>query len=263
MKPFVGWTRVAVIGVLFLQLCVAAFAQEQKSEQNLGASLQSSPTGQTGAGTGSIGMAAAKSGEADGMGNPRLGGERRPLYRLNHSDVVALSFTLSPEFDQTLTIQPDGYVSLKDAGAVLAQGLTLEEFRLAVGQAYSGYLHDPQVAVALKEFEHPYFVVGGEVGKPGKYELRSDTSIIEAVQIAGGFTHEAKHSQVLLFRRVNDNLVEARVFNLKKMLNERSLGEDSQLRPGDLVFVPQNSISKIERFLSKPSLSMYISSTQF
>src|ERR1700683_222872 len=263
MKPFVGWTRVAVIGVLFLQLCVAAFAQEQKSEQNLGASLQSSPTGQTGAGTGSIGMAAAKSGEADGMGNPRLGGDRRPLYRLNHSDVVALSFTLSPEFDQTLTIQPDGYVSLKDAGAVLAQGLTLEEFRLAVGQAYSGYLHDPQVAVALKEFEHPYFVVGGEVGKPGKYELRSDTSIIEAVQIAGGFTHEAKHSQGLLFRRVNDNLVEARVFNLKKMLNERSLGEDSQLRPGDLVFVPQNSISKIERFLSKPSLSMYISSTQF
>ena len=177
--------------------------------------------------------------------------------------MVALSFTLSPEFDQTLTIQPDGYVALKDAGPVLAQGLTLEEFRLAVGRAYTGYLHDPQVAVALKEFEHPYFVAGGEVGKPGKYELRAETSVIEAVQIAGGFTHEAKHSQVLLFRRVNDDLVEARVFNLKRMLKERNLGEASQLRPGDLVFVPQNSISKIERFLSKPSLSMYVNSTQF
>jgi polysaccharide export outer membrane protein len=262
MKPFVGWTRVAMMGVLLLQVCVAAFAQE-KREQDLGASPQSSPTLLSGAGTGNTGMAAAKAGQADGAGNPRLGGERRPLYRLNHSDVVALSFTLSPEFDQTLTIQPDGYVALKDAGPVLAQGLTLEEFRLAVGRAYTGYLHDPQVAVALKEFEHPYFVAGGEVGKPGKYELRSDTSIIEAVQIAGGFTHEAKHSQVLLFRRVNDDLVEARVFNLKKMLKEKSLGEASQLRPGDLVFVPQNSISKIERFLSKPSLSMYVSSTQF
>jgi polysaccharide biosynthesis/export protein len=263
MKPFVSWTKVAVIGVLFSQLCVAAFPQEPKNEQYLGTGPQSSPTGQTGAGTGSAGIAGAKPGQADGMGNPRLGGERRPLYRLNQSDVVALSFTLSPEFDQTLTIQPDGYVALKDAGTVLAQGLTLEEFRLAVGQAYTGYLHDPQVAVALKEFEHPYFVAGGEVGKPGKYELRSDTSILEAVQIAGGFTHEAKHSQVLLFRRVNDNLMEARIFNLKKRLNERSLGEDSQLRPGDLVFVPQNSISKIERFISKPSLSMYVSSTQF
>jgi polysaccharide export outer membrane protein len=246
-----------------MQLCVAAFAQEEKRGQNLGASPQSSPTRPTGVGTGNERMAVAKPGNADGLGNPRLREERRPLYRLNHSDVVALSFTLSPEFDQTLTLQPDGYVALKDAGPVLAQGLTLEEFRLAVGRAYAGYLHDPQVAVALKEFEHPYFVAGGEVGKPGKYELRSDTSIIEAVQIAGGFTHEAKHSQVLLFRRVNDDLVEARVFNLKKMLKERRLGEASQLRPGDLVFVPQNSISKIERFLSKPSLSMYVSSAQF
>jgi len=263
MKPFDGWTRVAVTGVLLLQFCVAAFAQEEKREQDLGASPQSSPTGQTGAGTGSTGMAAAKPGQADGMGNPRLGGERRPLYRLNRSDVVALSFTLSPEFDQTLTIQPDGYVALKDAEPVLAQGLTLEEFRLAVGRAYTGYLHEPQVAVALKEFEHPYFVAGGEVGRPGKYELRADTSIMEAVEIAGGFTHEARHSQVLLFRRANNDLVEARVFNLKKMLKERSLDEDSRLHPGDLVFVPQNSISKIERILSKPSLSMYVSSTQF
>lgn len=263
MKPFVGWTRVALMGVLSLQVCVAAFAQEEKREQYLGAVTQSSQTGQTGAGMGSTGMAAAKPGKADGKGNPQLGGKRRPLYRLNRSDVVALSFILSPEFDQTLTIQPDGYVALKDAAAVLAQGLTLDELRVAVQRAYTGYLHDPQVAIALKEFEHPYFVAGGEVGRPGKYELRADTTVLEAVEIAGGFTHEAKHSQVLLFRRVDNDLVEARVFNLKRMLKEKSLGEVVQLQPGDLVFVPQNSISKIERFLSKPSLSMYVSSTQF
>jgi len=263
MSTFVFSTKVAVMGLLLLQLCVAAFPQEEKGVQDLGATKQSSPTGQTGAGMGSTGMAAAKSGQADGMGNPRLGGFSRPLYRLHHSDVLALSFTLSPEFDQTLTIQPDGYVALKDAGAVLAQGLTLEEFRLAVEQAYKGYLHDPQVAVALKEFEHPYFVAGGEVGRPGKYELRADTNIMEAVEIAGGFTHEARHSQVLVFRHVNDDVVEARVFNLKKMLKEKSLSEAFSLRPGDLVFVPQNSVSKIERFLSKPSLSMYVSSAQF
>ncbi|MGC2731323.1 MAG: hypothetical protein WA254_19195, partial [Candidatus Sulfotelmatobacter sp.] len=92
---------------------------------------------------------------------------------------------------------------------------------------------------------------------------RGDTTIMEAVEIAGGFTHEAKHSQVLLFRRVNDDLVEAHVFNLKKMLKQRSLGEAAELRPGDLVFVPQNSISKIEPFLTKPALSMYVSPTQF
>src|SRR5579863_5165867 len=263
MKPLVGWTRVAVMGLLLLQLCVAAFSQEEKRERNLGASPESSQASQTGAGARSTGMAAAKPGEADGMGNPRLGGERRPLYRLNRSDVVMLSFTLSPEFDQTLTIQPDGYVALKDARPVLAQGLTLEEFQETVREAYAGYLHDPQVAVALKDFERPYFVAGGELAKPGKYELRAVTTVIEAVEIAGGFTHEAKHSQVLLFRRVNEDLVEARVFNLKKMLKERNLGEVSLLRPGDMVFVPQNTVSKIAQYISKPSMSMYVSSTQF
>jgi polysaccharide export outer membrane protein len=250
------------MGFLALQICVAAFAQEGTRQKYLGVSVQPLQTDQTGAGMGSARMAVAKSGQADGAGNPQLGG-RRPLYRLNCSDTVVLSFTLSPEFDQILTIQPDGYVALKDAGTVFAQGLTLEEFREAVQRAYIGYLHNPQVAVALKEFEHPYFVAGGEVGKPGKYELRSDTSIIEAVEIAGGFTHVAKHSQVLLFRHVSNGLVEAHVFNLKKMLKEKNLTEASELRPGDLIFVPQNSISKIERFLTKPGFGMYMSPAAF
>jgi polysaccharide export outer membrane protein len=268
MMPFVDRTRIFVftgliLTGLILQLCFAVSAQAQNADRPPATNVPSSQTGQTGAGAGNAVTAAAKVGQADGAGNPMLRGERRPLYRLNRSDVVSLSFTLSPEFDQILTVQPDGYVFLKDAGSVVAYGLTLEEFRLAVQHAYSGYLHDPQVAVALKDFDHPYFVAGGEVGHPGKYELRSDTSVLEAVQIAGGFTHEAKHSQVLLFRHVNENLVEARVFDLKKMVRQRNLGEDATLHPGDLVFVPQNSISKIAQYISKPSLSMYVSSTQF
>lgn len=205
----------------------------------------------------------AKSGPADGVGNRVLEAHRRPLYRLNRSDVVTVSFSLSPELDQVLTIQPDGYVTLKDAAPVYALGLTLDEFQTAIAKAYTGYLHDPQVAVALKDFEHPYFVAGGEVGKPGKYELRSDTNILEAVEIAGGLTHDAKHSQVLLFRRVNDDVMEAHAFDLKKMVKSRNLAEAAWLRPGDLIFVPQNSLSKIGPFLSRPSLSMYMGSTQF
>src|ERR1700745_2204995 len=108
----------------------------------------------------------------------------------------------------------------------MAQGLTVSQFAEAVRKADAAYLHNPEVGVALKDFERPYFVVGGEVGKPGKYELRSDLTVAEAVQIAGGFTSQSKHSQVVLFRRVNDDLVEARLLDLKKMLKERTLKED-------------------------------------
>jgi polysaccharide biosynthesis/export protein len=262
MTPYARNIKIARIILFALQICVAAFAQEKPPKQDPGTAVLSSLAGQTGANRQISETAAAKSGQADGTGNPQLGG-RRPLYRLIRSDVIAMSFTLSPEFDQILTIQPDGYVVLKDAGPVLAQGLTLEEFRQAVIRAYTGYLHDPQITVVLKDFERPYFVAGGEVGKPGKYELRSPINIVEAVEIAGGFTHSAKHSQVLLFRHVNDDLIEAHAYDIKKMLKQRMLTEAAQLQPGDLVFVPRNAVSKMEPFLSRPSVGMYVDATQF
>jgi polysaccharide export outer membrane protein len=261
MQRLFIFARFIVIAALVFECCSATFAQVQDTV--LSGRKETSQSSFTGAGLGGSSTTAAKPGGADGLGNPLLGGQRRPLYRLRPSDVVEISFIVAPEFNQTLNVQPDGYVMLKDAGMVEVQGLNMEEFSEAVQKAYRGYLHDPQVAVALKEFERPYFIVGGEVGKPGKYELRSDTTVAEAVQIAGGLTQQAKHSQVVLFRRVNDDLVETRLLDLKKMLKQRSLKEDAHLRAGDLVFVPQNSISKIARFLCKPSVSMYMNSTQF
>jgi polysaccharide biosynthesis/export protein len=261
MKRKFTIVRVIASTLLILELCSAGFAQSGNTDVSGG--NETSRSGFTGAGAGGSNTTAAKPGAADGEGNPSLGGLRHPLYRLRPSDVVEISFTVAPEFNQTLTVQPDGYVMLKDAGMLEVEGLNLQEFTEAVQKAYQGYLHDPQAAIVLKEFEHPYFIVGGEVGKPGKYELRSDTTVAEAVEIAGGMTHQAKHSQVVLFRRMNDDLVEARLLNLKKMLKERSLREDAHLRPGDVVFVPQNTISKIDRYLTKSSLSMYVSPTQF
>jgi polysaccharide biosynthesis/export protein len=254
--------RCLAVALLSLAFCAAAFAQSA-TNPNSGEGQETSRSGLTGAGTGGRSTKAAKPGGADDLGSPLLGGERHPLYRLRPSDVVQISFTVAPEFDQTLTVQPDGYVMLKDAGMVQVQGLNLTEFTDAVEKAYKGYLHDPQVAVALKDFVRPYFIVGGQVEKPGKYELRADTTVAEAVQIAGGATQMAKSSQVVLFRRVNDDLVQARLLDLKKMFKQNNLKEDAHLQPGDLVFVPQNAISKIAPFLTKPSVGMYVSPTEF
>lgn len=260
MKRVPQFVCVIAVSWFFIGCSSAVIAQE--STTNVDEEVQVSRSSLTGAAAGNEKLTAAKPGRADGLGNPMLG-ERRPLYRLRSSDVVEVTFTVAPEFNQTLTVQPDGYVMLKDAGAVEAQGLTVPEFREAVKKAYTGYLHDPEAAVVLKDFERPYFVVGGQVGKPGKYELRSDTTVTEAVAIAGGLTPDAKHSQVVLFRRINEDLMETRVLNLKKMLKESSLREDAHLRAGDMVFVPQNTISKIARFVSRPSVSMYMNSSQF
>ena len=202
-------------------------------------------------------------GKAGGTGDPALGGERHPLYRLTKSDVVDVSFTFSPDFNQSLTVQPDGYVMLKSVGTIFAEGLTIPELRQAVTARYSGTLHEPEITVTLTSFDKPYFLASGEVARPGKYELRGDLTVSEAVAIAGGFTQQAQHSQVVLFRRISADLAQPHVIDVKRMLASRDLREDLHVRPGDFVFVPQSRISKIRKYVPASSMSWYMNPLQF
>jgi polysaccharide export outer membrane protein len=206
---------------------------------------------------------ASNSGPADGKGDPALGGERHPPYRLTRSDVIEINFTFSPDFNQTLTVQPDGFIALRGAGQLVADGHSIADLQRAIAKAYSSFLHDPEVTVTLKDFEKPYFLASGEISRPGKYELRGDLTVNEAVAIAGGFTQQARHSQVVLFRRVSLDVAEAHVIDVKKMLNSRNLHEDWHLQPGDFIFVPQSRISKIRKFVPANSMNWYLNPFQF
>lgn len=182
---------------------------------------------------------------------------RNPRYTIHASDTLELTFALTPEFNQTVTVQPDGYITLREVGDLLAAGHTLPELRESIKTAYSKILHDPEISVDPKDFEKPYFVVGGQVGKPGKFDYRGEVTLTEAIAMAGGFTDASKHSQVLLFRRVSDQWTEAKIINVKKMMNSRNLQEDPELHPGDMLFVPKNALSKIKPFLPTSSLGVY------
>jgi polysaccharide export outer membrane protein len=181
---------------------------------------------------------------------------RYPRYKLRPGDAADISFELTPEFNQTVTVQPDGFITLRDAGDVNANGLTLPELTEKIRTAYSHILSNPRISVLLKDFEKPYFIADGQVAHPGKYDLRGDTTLVQAVALAGGFTTAAKHSQVVLFRRVNDDWVEGKLLNVKEMLNSRNLSEDLHLKPGDMIYVPKNTISKIQQFLPSYGISI-------
>lgn len=182
---------------------------------------------------------------------------RDSRYRLCASDVIAVTFPLTPEFDQTISIQPDGFVSLAGAGDVHLEGLTTQESAEAIRAAYANVLKDPLVTVDLKDFNKPFFTVGGQVNHPGKYDLRGPTSVTEAIAVAGGFNQEARHSQVLLFRRQNDAWYEVKSLNLKNVLRGHELNEDTELRPGDMLYVPQNFISKAKKFIPSSGVGAY------
>src|SRR5260370_1046560 len=92
--------------------------------------------------------------------------QRNPRYRINRSDILNLSFPLSPEFNQTVTVQPDGYITLQGAGSICILGMTVPETGEAIKKAYARVLHEPIIDVDLKDFQKAYFIVTGQVTKP-------------------------------------------------------------------------------------------------
>lgn len=193
----------------------------------------------------------------DGAPNATVLQRRDSRYQIESEDVLDLQFQSTPEFNQTVTVQPDGYITLREVGDVQVEGETLPQLRHTLQTAYAKILANPVVSVDLKDFQKPYFMALGQVARPGKYDLRGNTTVSEAVAMAGGFTPQAKHSQVLLFRRVNDNWSSVTKIDLKHMLKSRNLSEDDSLRPGDMIYIPQSTISKVKSYVPTPSMGMY------
>ncbi len=205
------------------------------------------------------GLEAAKpTADLSSTGGRTLHLQKRFRYRLHLSDVLGLSFPLTPEFDQTVTVEPDGYIALRGIGSISVLGRTLSETSAMIKNAYAKILHDPVITVELKEFEKPYFIVGGEVGHSGKFDLRGDTNVVEALEIAGGFKDSAKHSKVMLFHRTEGGWALAQSVNVKKMLQKGDLEEAAYLQPGDFLYVPKNTLSKMSRFNPTTSMGAYL-----
>jgi polysaccharide biosynthesis/export protein len=185
--------------------------------------------------------------------------QRTPRYKIEPGDSFDITFDLSPEFNQTaVAVQPDGFVTLRGVGDLKVAGQTIPDLTQTLRTAYSKILNDPPISVVLKDFEKPYFVADGQVSKPGKYEMHGQVTLIEAIAIAGGFQSTAKHSQVLLFRRIDDQWTEAKIFNVKAMQKHGNLSEDPYLHPGDMLFVPKTVLSKIDRFIPNLSMGTYL-----
>jgi polysaccharide export outer membrane protein len=189
-------------------------------------------------------------GQAPGFAN------RGAHYRLQAEDKIEVQYRYTPEYNATVAIQPDGYATLPFLGEVMLAGLTVTEATAAICAKAGERLNDPEITVLLKDYIKPYFVIAGEVARPGRVDLRGDVKLIEAIALGGGFKDSAKRTQVVLIRRGSDGMAEVRVYDARKLMSAKGVAEDVPIRPGDMVVVPRNAVSKIEPFfrLTEPSL---------
>jgi polysaccharide export outer membrane protein len=182
----------------------------------------------------------------------------RPRYALQYGDALALEYRYTPEFNQTVTIQPDGFVNLTLIGDLKVSGLTVAQVHDLILQRVAGRLNQPELTVVLKEFERPYIAVSGEVDKPGRLAFAEHTTALQAIKLSGGFKGSAQQSEVLVFRHVNGDLDQVIQLNLHHIDTSRSLERDMVLQPGDIVLVPRNKLENLARFIKATNLGLYL-----
>ena len=181
----------------------------------------------------------------------------RQIYTLHVGDVIALDYRLTPEFNQTVTVQPDGDVDLEVVGDVKIAGFTLDQAHDEIVRLASNQLNHPELAITLKQFQQPYVVVAGEVAKPGRIEINENTTALQAVMLAGGFMPSARDTQVILFRHINADVAEVRRLNLHDIKKDSQLERDAELEPGDMLLVTRNKLEHLSRFMKATNLGVY------
>ena len=170
-------------------------------------------------------------------------------YVIKRGDTVSISFDLATELNQNYLIEPDGYINLRNASPIHAEGKTVAQLNAAVKQAYASILSDSSIiTVDVSNFQKPYFTVTGQVGKPGQYELRAEVSVSEAIAVAGGLLPTAK-TQILFFHKESDQWFRVEKFNLRDVLDGKRPDLDAHLQPGDMIFIPEKAITNFRKYV--------------
>ena len=163
-----------------------------------------------------------------------------PQYRLYPGDEIDVAVPSAPELSRTVVIQPDGRIVLPLVDPQMAAGRTVGELEQQLGQAYASSLLRPDVAVTVKAAPLKVFV-GGEVGKPGVYDLPGDIDALRAIVEAGGFVSGARRAEVVVIRRAHDGRPMMRIVNL----DPRTARDLVPLRRFDIVYVPKTGLAEL------------------
>ncbi|MDQ3801646.1 MAG: polysaccharide export protein [Acidobacteriota bacterium] len=186
-----------------------------------------------------------------GGGSPDAG------YRIRQGDKLSVKFLYHPELtDTALVVRPDGFISLQLIEDVRAEGMTVSQLKKHLEKAYEEILLTPVITVTLVEYVPPRVFIGGQVNKPGRYDLRDAQTLVQVIFLAGGFTRDANRRMVLHARPngsgSGSSSSERRDWrfqsaNVLKILNEKGEEQDIVLQDGDYIFIPDSKISQINK----------------
>jgi polysaccharide export outer membrane protein len=200
---------------------------------------------------GMLGAYAAKA--QDGIAAP---GEP---YRLQIGDSIDVKYRLTPEYDQTVTILPDGNVALTLLGDIHLAGLSTKQAHDEVVRHAALRLRDPDVSLSIKDSARDHFNVIGEVTKPGRYELHGRITAVEALAIAGGFMSTSSQNNVVLVHRLSDTSEygDAKPLDFTLLKKKNGTTDMPLIQAGDVLVVSTSKTAKVERVVRLANIGLF------
>lgn len=168
-------------------------------------------------------------------------------YRIQAGDEIDVRFPLNPELNVVSVVRPDGRVSLKLVGEVLAEGHTPAELAQQLKSAYATELRDPEIAVIVRGMAARVYV-DGQIERPGEYVWNPQITALQAIARAGGFRETADEDRFVVLRRGADGAQQVIAVDLE----EKGAGNrDVFLAPYDLVVVPASGVADVNKWVDQ------------
>ena len=164
-------------------------------------------------------------------------------YIIGPEDVLEITVWRNQDLSKVVAVRPDGRISLPLIGDVVAVGKTPAQLTDEITDKLKEYKENPSVGIMVQQVNSYAIFVLGEVAKPGKYPLKSKTTLLQGITIAGGFTAIAARNKLVVFRFGEngqaDEKIKASYDDI--VLRDGSL-QNIELKPGDTIVVPSETM---------------------
>lgn len=157
-------------------------------------------------------------------------------YTLGAADVIRVNVWKNADLSQTVTIGPDGFVSLPLLGDVHAAGLTADQLAKDLASRLTSYVVNAQVTVSVAEIRSRLVFITGQVGKPGAYPLITPITVLQLIAQAGGLNTFANRKGIFILRGTAANAQRLK-FNYTSAIHG-DIKQNINLQPGDTVIIP-------------------------
>jgi polysaccharide biosynthesis/export protein len=159
-------------------------------------------------------------------------------FVIGPEDLLQVSVWKNESLSRQLPVRPDGKISLPLLHDVQAAGLTPMQLRDKIAAALAEFMPNPEVSVTVLEVRSYRVSVLGEVQKPGVLQLKADTTVLEAIALAGGFRDFASPGKITILRKDTKGATQKIPFNYNRVVKDNRSQDNVTLKSGDVVVVP-------------------------